>query len=112
MKEKEAKEKLEAAKPHDQYMTTDARALSRQGFELAVPDLVSIAKGEDPTANANARMRAVDMLGKYGLGKASILVEKSDLMRIVFQVTARHLAGKEEFDKWSVDLFATLEFQL
>ena len=57
-------------------------------------------------------MRAVDLLGKYGLGKASILVESNELMRIVIQVTSRHLAGKEEFDKWSVDLFATLEHRI
>lgn len=70
------------------------REKCKAGFEAALPYITRIATGKTGDAidalipNAGESIRAVDVLGKYGLGEAKVIVP-DELYDIVAKVLAR-----------------------
>jgi hypothetical protein len=81
------------------------REKCREGFEAALPYLTRIAKGKTgeaidaPIPAPGESIRALDVLGKYGLGEAKVLVP-DELAECVVKVLAScdFLSGAERED--------------
>jgi len=89
----------------DQYITAKIRDICREGFQSATEQLVSLALGETQDTSPAVQLRAIDTLGKYGMGRhPSILVEQGELLQIVAQVTLRYLQDTDLFARWYEDV--------
>ena len=111
MKHSEKEEIPEIEKPNDEFMTTKIRGICREGFEMAAPSLVAIAKGEAPNTSPAVQIRAIDTLGKYGLGRhPDILLNRGEWLSVVAEVTAQHLGDLEKYEAWSAQVLSALKF--
>lgn len=90
-------------------MPADSRARCREGFDMTITDLVAIGKGEVDNTSASARIRAIDYLGKYGYGKATVYVQNEEFLRVVGRVTSRYISDRETFARWIADIKHALE---
>jgi hypothetical protein len=94
------------------------RELCRQHFESIVPDLAEIAKGSATREWAGAevgpmfgeRVRAADVLGKYGLGEAKAIVSQ-EVLEAVGEVAGEYVPADrlEAFTNALVDRLKELE---
>jgi hypothetical protein len=91
------------------------RELCRQGFEEVVPDLVEIAKGAATREWAGnpvgpmfgERVRAADVLAKYGLGEAKAVVPQ-DVLEAVGEIAAEFVP-EERWEAFSAALVEKLK---
>jgi hypothetical protein len=110
--ERELQRKIEDLKPADEYITTKIRGLCRDAFEMAIPNIAGIAKGEHETASANAQIRALDSLGRYGLGKQPVhVLMDQEWAGHFFRIAARHFGNAEKYEAFYVELTATLTYR-
>ena len=95
---------MESIDKHDstkEFITARIRAACREGFESSIPYVAAIAKGEISDAPFSATIRALDTLGKYGMGRSSdVLMEKPEWLDIIVGVTSRHIPDPETFQDW------------
>ena len=83
--------------------------MCRKGFELTAPTLVSIGKGEDETATAYGKIRAVDILGKYGFGKINIFVPDEDFLCLLATVTSKYIRDEPTYKEWTAAIHHAIE---
>ena len=84
-----------------EFTTARIRANCRQGFESATACIVAIANGQVQEASPAVSIRAYDHLGKYGIGRqAEILLEHSEWLEVVLQVTKEHYPAEDRFEAW------------
>jgi hypothetical protein len=62
--------------------TSDIRAEARDLFFQSLPFLARISKGEVGEASMGTAVRACDLLGRYGLGEAKVVLPE-ELVRIL-----------------------------
>lgn len=62
-----------------------AREMAREGFAKALPGIIDIASNHEEGVSASERIRALDVLGKYGLGELRAVVEE-EVLRAVAKV--------------------------
>ena len=103
--------KIDELKPQDVYITSRIRGLCRDAFEIALPNIASIAKGETDSSPF-AQIRAMQLLGHFGLGKnPEVLLEGKEWLTLVCHKTATHFNDEQKFLAWGADLISTLEFR-
>ena len=89
----------------DEYITSKIRGECRKGFEAATQQLLALALGEANDVTPAIQIRAIDTLGKYGMGRhPSLLVEQADIMQKVANVTFKYLKDTDVFAKWYDDV--------
>jgi len=110
MIDKPVEERIRLLRPNEKYLTTRIRALCREAFELALPNIASIAKGESD-APPHAQIRALETLGKYGLGECDkLLIEDEEACGLFYLNAARHFADRDKFIAFAADMQNTLQF--
>lgn len=114
MKKKENLDRhLGYKKATQQYMTSEMRALFREGLEHCLPNLISIGTGEQTTAPHGVQVRAADIIGKYAIGERPIMMfQKSEWLEIVARVTAKYITDPKTLIAWHEDLKACFVQQL
>lgn len=95
--------------PTEQFTTARIRATCRENFESAIPRIGQVARGEVEDASSVSSIRALDVLGKYGIGPTpEVLIEKTDWMEAILQVTTKHITDRAAFDAWWAEVLQQL----
>jgi len=94
--------------------SSEIRRMCKEGFADALPVIVKIAKGLQPT-NGNPDpspseiTRALDVLGKYGLGEQKVEVTEADIFVALGDVLPQCGLSKETCDEVLAKLHAHLK---
>jgi hypothetical protein len=114
MKEKSATDrKLGYQKVTGQYMSSSMRATCREGFQLALPNIIAIAKGDVEGAPHHVQVQALNVIGKYAIGERPIMMfENSEWLEIVGRVSAKYIESNEKLKAWHEDLQSLFVHQL
>jgi hypothetical protein len=108
---KEQQKAVDDRVPIDEFMTSEIRRTCRVGFQVCAPRLVSIGNGETPDTTPFASIRAIDILGKYSMGKQpkNISIEAYAWLGVICEVAAKHLGEDRKYEAFANDVRATLE---
>lgn len=97
-------------RPKEQFTTAKIRAMCRDAFLAGVPYALSIVTHQEEDAQPSVAMRALDLLGKYGVGPhPELLLDRADWLEIVIEVTKQHITDSQRFDAWWTAIQARLE---
>jgi hypothetical protein len=112
MNNKELEQRIKNWKPQDLQTTPKLRALSREGFELSIPHIASIAKGEIPEAPFHVHVQAHKTLRETALGDTpNYVIDHKDWLFTFCRVTAKYFDNQEKLDQWFAELLATFEYE-
>jgi hypothetical protein len=85
------------------------RRLCAEGFAKAAPEIIKIATGKADGVAPNEQVQAFDKLGKYGIGEVqAVALENAEWLKVVAEVTSRHLPDQAKFEAWFQELTDTL----
>jgi hypothetical protein len=90
-------------------MSTDARALCREGFEMSLSTIIGIAMGEDSESSANAKIKANDNLGKWGYGQVKIYLPNAEFLMLVARVSTPFIPDRAKFKEWMTAIYAAID---
>jgi hypothetical protein len=100
----------EANRPKEEFTTARIRAACRDGFQSAIPRLIAVARGETEDASSGTSNRAIDYLGKYGLGRRpDLLLDRAEWLEVVLKVTKKHIPDQSQFQTWWSEVLAGME---
>ena len=113
MEKKESLEKrIENLRLAEHFTSPKLRAMCRQGFELSIANITSIAVGEKATSNDFAQIRAHEALRKCALGETPhYIIDQKDWLYAFCRVTARHFTTQKQVDDWFADLCKTFQYE-
>ena len=97
-------------RPKEQFTTARIRALCREGFQAGVPYARALTENKVEDAPPHVAMKALDLLGKYGLGPhPELLLDRADWLEMVVEVTKKHIPDPNAFNAWWSEIQAELE---
>lgn len=87
--------------PKEEFTTARIRAICREGFQAAAPRVIAIALGQTEDSSSALSIRALETLGKYGLGpRPDIYLDKAEWLEHIINVTATHITNQEAYEAW------------
>ncbi len=91
-------------------MTAKIQGLCRDGFEVSLPNMISIAKGEKEDASPGVQVQAHNNLGKWAMAKPpAVILENREWLAIVMGITSEVFPDRDKLIEWTGRVFAALE---
>jgi hypothetical protein len=110
--DQDVKEFVDGKEPVEQHTSSHLRALNREGYEMSLAHIISVAKGEIPEAPYSSRIRAHEVLARNGMGhNPTILLENRELLKTIYFATAKYLGDFDKFKQWMAEVHAALKYQ-
>ena len=109
--EKDVEDIVEGMEPVEQHTSSHLRALNREGYEMSLAHIISVAKGELTDAPYSSRIRAHEVLAKNGMGNNEVVyLENKEWMKTIYFATAQFLGDYEKFKEWMAVVRAALKY--
>jgi len=108
---KDAQKAVDEMEPITLHTSSHLRALNREGYELSLAHIISLAKGEIAEAPYSAHIRAHETLAKHGIGnKSPVIIESREMLSKIYIITANFLDDLDKFKEWLTQLHAAFRY--